>query len=53
MNPGFEVGKKPLPKRIMDCFTNFFIDPIVSLEDIYQIIKGVLFNHPVISESWI
>jgi midasin (ATPase involved in ribosome maturation) len=35
MNPGFEVGKKPLPKRIHDCFTSFFIEPISSVEEIY------------------
>lgn len=51
MNPGYEVGKKPLPDRIKKCFTIINKDPIDTFDEIFQITKNVLKNYPTITSD--
>ena len=51
MNPAFEIGKKPLPKRIEKIFTCFNFPPVDSFDEIYEIIEGLLKKFPIVNNE--
>ena len=49
MNPAFEVGKKPLPKRIKEGFTTLVVSPIDSIGEVHAIVSDFFAAFQMIS----
>ena len=49
MNPAFEVGKKPLPKRIQEGFTTLQIAPVKDVNEVFEILTGLFCDFSQVS----
>lgn len=51
MNPAFEVGKKPLPKKIQDGFTVFQVPTTIHPDEVFLILKGIFEKYTVVTNK--
>lgn len=53
MNPAFEVGKKPLPKRIKEGFTTINVSALDTVEEVTTILRDFFKNFQSITQTHI
>ena len=51
MNPAYEAGKKPLPKKLQKLFVKIEFQPIRRKEEVAQIIKRYFSKHPRVNHE--